>query len=120
MLLWQRAVLGFLVRKVIPALDIHAYGHCQLALWWSPNELPLSREAKEKLISSSSERITNDNEGNGCKNWNRAPFGPGDSGKFRILKSLCPLGSSLADGGAYTLVKQWFLLGQVMDEIPSF
>jgi hypothetical protein len=32
MLLWQRAVLGFLVRKVNPALDIYANGYCQLAL----------------------------------------------------------------------------------------
>jgi len=83
-----------------------------------PIELPLSREAKENLISSSSERITNDNEGNGCRNWNRAPFVPGDSGKFRILKSLCPLGSSLADGGAYTAAKQWFPMGQAMK--PGF
>jgi len=75
-----------------------------------PNELPLSRETKEKLMSSS-ERITNDNEGNGCKNWNRASFGPGDSGKFRILKSLHLLGSLLASGGAYTVAKQWFPIG---------
>jgi hypothetical protein len=75
-----------------------------------PIELPLSRETKEKLMSSS-ERITNDNEGNGCKNWNRAPFGPGDSGMFRILKCVCPLGSLLADGRAYTSAKQWFPIG---------
>jgi hypothetical protein len=48
MLLWQRAVLGCLVGKVILALGIYAHTHCQLALEWSPNELTLSRETKEK------------------------------------------------------------------------
>jgi hypothetical protein len=53
--------------------------------------------------------LTCDSQGNGSKDWNSTPCGPRDYGKFGILESLCLLHSSLADGGAQTSVKRYFL-----------
>jgi len=55
---------------------------------------------------SSSEKIDVWQE-NGSTECNRVLCGSEDSGKFGIPRSLCTLGSSLADGGAQTSVKKY-------------
>jgi hypothetical protein len=40
-----------------------------------------------------------DSLGNGSKDWNRTPCGPGAGGKLGIPESFCLLGSLLGDGG---------------------
>jgi hypothetical protein len=46
---------------------------------------------------------------NGSRYWKRAPCGPGDCGKSGVPESLCQMCSSLAERGAKTSVKKFFL-----------